>query len=523
MQHDDRGTLWLSAGGKLLQVADGRVRVPPAPVPVIGKVRSLHRDGEGTLWLGTFDGLVRQRGGAWHLFGADAGLPGDVYQVVTDRNGFLWAGTSQGIVRVSTRVLADIEAGRRRYADAAVFHATDQRREVDASRSHQPGAWRGGDGRLWFATSRGVVSVDPARLRVNPYPPAVRIERAFVDGRPAGRGATNRFPPGSGALEFHFAGITLLEPQRAQHRYRLEGFDHQWVEAGTRRVAYYTNIGPGRYRFRVQASNADGVWNEAGDAVDFTLAPHLHQTWWFYGLCAAGLLGLGFSFHRLRVAQVHSRYAATFAERNRFARELHDSLLQGMAAALLQLRTVRKRLAPAAPAPPADAVRAELEAVENLIGANMEETRQLVWDLREQAPGAAPIEPALGQLVRRAAERSSIDVRLHAEGAATALPPRIRRELLRIAQEALSNALTHAQARHVEVRVTHDQDSVRLSVHDDGRGFDPGAAPGSTTGHFGLVGMRERAAAIGALAIESQPGRGTTVEVTIRKRERGNG
>jgi signal transduction histidine kinase/ligand-binding sensor domain-containing protein len=525
IQHDDRGVLWLSAGGKLAQLVDGRVRLPSDPAAAeaarVGRVRSLYRDADGTLWLGTYDGLLRNRGGRWRLFAAGPGhLPEDLYQVLADDRGHLWAGSSVGIVRVSKRALDELEAGRRHLLDTVSFPASGQHRDVDAMRPRQPGAWKTRDGQLWFAAARGLVRIDPAHVRINTQAPAVLVEQALVDGRPAQRGVPNAFPPGSGALEFHFAGITLLEPHKAMHRYRLEGFEPGWVEAGNRRVAYYTNIPPGRYRFRVQASNADGVWNEAGDTVELTLAPHFFQTWWFAGLCALGLLGLVVAFHRMRVAQVHSRYAATFAERNRVARELHDSLLQGMSAALLHIGGVRKRLARTGPRLEPQAVDGELARIEHLMSSNMEDTRRYVWDLRESTADAPlPIEPALGQLVRRVTQGLPIEVRVEAEGAATPLPAHISRELLRIVQEALSNALKHAQAAHIEVRLCYDHDSVRLSVRDDGRGFDPQVAPGTTAGHFGLAGMRERAAAIGALAVESVPGRGTKVEVTIPRQE----
>ena len=536
MQPDARGVLWLSAGGKLLQVdpQQNKVVTPLGLDPTIGKIRSLHRDDDGILWLGSADGLVRNQGGIWTRFGAAQGLiPEDLFQVVSDDRGYLWASTTAGIVRVSKQSLADVAAGRRARVDIVAFAASDQRREVGAVRARQPGVWRGHDGRLWFATSRGVVSLDPARLRVNTLPPAVLVEDVLVDGRPARRGGPNVFPPGSGALEFHFSSVTLIEPQKASHRYRLEGFDRDWIEAGTRRAAYYTNIPPGHYRFAVQGSNADGVWNQSGDQVDLTLAAHYYQTWWFYVLCAAAALGLGLSFNRMHVAQVHSRYAATFAERNRVARELHDSLLQGMAAALLHMKGLRKRFAPTAPAPRAEAVAGALEKIESLIGRNMEETRRFVWDLREQpVPGDQPLGPALQQLVDRAQDElgkgqgpsagAGLEVRLRIEAgcAGLTLAQHPRRELLRITQEALSNAINHAQAARIDVALARKGTSVTLTVSDDGRGFDLVQAPGADAGHFGLVGMRERAGSIGALVVESRPGQGTKVEVTVDLQQR---
>ena len=351
-------------------------------------------------------------------------------------------------------------------------------------------------------------------MPVNALPPPVIIEEALVDGRAAVRGVMNHFPPGSGAFEFHFAAITLLDPRKAQHRYRLEGFDAGWVEAGTRRSAYYTNMKPGRYRFRVQGSNADGVWNEAGDALELTLAPHVYQTWWFFALAGLGALAGAAGVHRLRLQKVRDRYAAIYSERTRVARELHDSLLQGMTAALMHLRGLRKRFAPEAAAAPPATVAGEIKAVEDLVASNIEETRHFVWDLRERGGAPPPALPAaLEDLAAPLGDRLEIAVTV--EGRPVPLSRHAQRELLRIAHEALTNVVKHAQARRVEVRLAYDERTLTLSIRDDGRGFDPQAAAGISTGHFGLAGIRERASLLGQLQLDAQPGRGTEVTVMV--------
>jgi ligand-binding sensor domain-containing protein/signal transduction histidine kinase len=523
MQHDDRGVLWVSAGGRLFRL-DGGHLVPARASEsddrdsFLGKVRSLHRDASGTLWLGTHDGLVSRRDGVWRHFGPGEGLTrSDLFQVMTDDLGYLWAGASNGIVRVPLSSLAEVAGGRRPRLGPLSFQTSDQGREVGATRTRQPGAWKGRQGRLWFATSRGVLAINPARVRVNAVPPTVLIEEATVDGHRAIPGGV--FPPGAGALEFHFAAITLLEPEKAQHRYLLEGFDRDWVDAGTRRVAYYTNIRPGHYRFRVQGSNADGAWNEAGDALPLTLSPHFYQTVWFYGAAALGALGLALLVHRMRVAQLHGHYAATFAERSRVARELHDSLLQGMAATVMRLRALRKWIAPDAPAPAPSELAAEIKEIEEVVSTNMEETRRFVWDLRDRQGEPPELPTALAQLARRAAVNPGVAIEVHVEGAVSPLPAHARREILRIAQEALNNALAHGQARQVDLRLGYAPDGLRMTVSDDGRGFDPAHSPGVEAGRFGLAGMRERGAALGTLAIESRPGHGTTVALTISRQE----
>jgi signal transduction histidine kinase/ligand-binding sensor domain-containing protein len=517
LQHDDRGTLWVSASGTLATLEGGKLVRAISEASQVARIRAILKDQDGTLWFGTGRGLVRRRAGQWKSFGRAEGLvEEDLYQLVADDQGFLWAGASQGILRISRRSLEEVAEGRRPRLEIVAFDSSDERRDVGATRTRQPGAWRSAGGRLWFASSRGVIGVDPRRLRVNTLAPTVLIESAIVDGRPARRGTANVFPPGSGTLEVHFAGITLLEPQKARHRYRLEGFDERWVDAGTRRMAYYTNLSPGPYRFRVQASNADGVWNETGDSIELRLRPHFYRTIWFYAACALGVAGLGFWFHRARVGRVGARYAATLAERARVARELHDSLLQGMSAVAMQLRGLRKRLGAGAVVP-GEALAKDLKALESVVAANLEDTRRFVWDLREQHAREVPLGPALAALARKIGQGQGVACEVRVEGAERPLAHDVERALERIAQEAVANALKHAEARHIELRLCYEGERVRLSITDDGRGFDEQAAPGVDAGHFGLLGMRERAARVGALTIASRPGQGTKVEIVVAR------
>jgi signal transduction histidine kinase/ligand-binding sensor domain-containing protein len=520
IQRDDRGTVWVSAAGRLLRVDGDRLVKPHPGDPRVGKVRSLFTDRDGALWLGTHDGLVRVRQGQVRSFGEAEGLErADFYQLLADDRGDLWVGAGHGILRISRASIDALDRGQRQRLEVLSFDVSDQGREVGATRTRQPCAWKGPDGRLWFATRRGVVSVDPAHVRLNTSRPPVLIEEALVDGRPAERGVANRFPPGSGAMEFHFSAITFLEPNKAQHRYLLEGFDRQWISAGTRRVAYYTNVRPGHYRFRVQGSNADGVWNEAGDVLELTLAPHFHQTWLFYAAVALVVLGLVLAFHRMRLGQLKARYAATYAERNRMARELHDSLLQGMSAALMRLRGLRKLFKGAITRPDDPAVASEITEIEEVVAGNIEETRRLLWDLRGEAQGPTDLGGALESLVRKLGNARGAAMRTTVEGTASLLPRHVCRELLLITQEAITNALTHGAAKAIEVRLCYEDQQVRLLIRDDGRGFDPALALGPDAGHFGLKGMRERAASLGALVVDSRPGQGTRVEVTVSRRE----
>jgi signal transduction histidine kinase/ligand-binding sensor domain-containing protein len=515
VQEDDQGRMLVIAVGGVAFVQNDRlVRLTAEKGPNAIWGRGIHRDADGIVWMGTIgNGLLRVTQGKIRTFAAPEGIvPDQLYQVLVDDEGFVWAGTSRGIIRVSKQSLVDVERGRRQRADLVTFERSDQRRDVAATRVHQPSAWKCRDGRLLFATDQGLVTIDPRRLRSNPVPPSVLVQEATVDGHRVRRGEANQFPPGPGNLELHFAAITLLEPQKAVHRYLLEGFDERWVDAGTRRVAYYTNIPAGRYRFRIQASNADGLWNETGDAIEFHLAPHFYRTAWFYALCALGVFSLGFWFHRSRLARVRSEALAAHAERTRVARELHDSLLQDMSGVAMMINAVRTTL-PAAAANVAE----KLTRIETTVTASLAETRRYVWDLRdppEKTDGALGL--ALTRLAAKTTGGTDVRCTVHVEGDPVALAPGVQDELLRMAQEALANAIKHAGASYIRVRLWYDRSAVKLQVSDDGRGFEPEGVVAAKAGHFGLVGLRERATRLGAtLNLESQPGRGTTVEVTV--------
>jgi signal transduction histidine kinase/ligand-binding sensor domain-containing protein len=511
---DDGGTVWLAATSGLAKL-EGRqlVRAAEADGIDLGPVRSIHRDRDGDLWLGTAgSGLVRRSRGHFTAIDQRSGLDvPETYQVITDDLGFLWIGTSRGILRFDRQQLRQSGGSGAPQVTAARFEISDERRDVSATGTRQPGAWKSRDGRIWFAAEQGVLTLDPAHLRLDPVPPPVVIESALVDGRPVVPGHPAIFGPGRGNLEFHFAAVTLIERHKVRHRYQLEGFDPGWIEAGTRQVAYYTNIAPGSYRFRVQASNADGAWNNQGDAVAFRLRPAFHQTGWFYALAALAVLALAWLLHRVRLLRLRREYLAVFAERGRVARELHDRLLQEMSATAMHLYAVRTQI-PAA----AQELAPKIEAIEKMVSGSVEETRRYVWDLREASDGPADLGRALEALAQRSAGGRPESCVVTVQGAPVRLSLDVHDQLLRIAHEALRNALKHAQASRIDVQLAYHNDGITLTIRDDGRGFRPERVDGRDQGHFGLLGMRERAARIGAaLELTSRSGEGTTVEVVL--------
>ena len=360
------------------------------------------------------------------------------------------------------------------------------------------------------AIGKGVNVIDPAGLRANTQPPPAVIEQVRVDGEPVGTFTKAELAPGKTRFDFHYAGLSFVAPEKVRYKYRLEGFDKDWIDGGARRVAYYTNLGPGDYRFEVMACNNDGVWSRAPASFSFTLRPHFYRTPWFYALVAAALAFVAAQAYFLRVRQMKARFAAVLQERNRIARELHDNLAQEILGVSVQLELVA-RLLPRS----TEAAKTHLDRARALVRASIAEARRYVWDLRSQSLEDRDLATALSEMTRRLTAESGVQTQFEVSGTFRPLTPQVENNLLRIGQEAVNNAVRHARARLITVNLSYDAREVRLSVRDDGRGFDP-QADGSADGHFGILGMRERAAEMGGTVnIHTRPGHGTEVLVGV--------
>jgi signal transduction histidine kinase len=380
-----------------------------------------------------------------------------------------------------------------------------------ATNSH-PSAWRTGDGLLWFATPKGLVEVDPAHFPVNTVEPPVALVRFAVDDidQPLNDNSL-KVPAGHNHFQFDYAGLSYTAPQKVRYRYMLEGFDHQWTEAGPRRSAYYTSIPPGHYTFRVQAANNDGNWNLTGTSLSFQLKPHFYQTLWFYLLFLALAAALVFLTFRLRLLRAQREFNAVLAERNRIAREVHDTLAQGYVGVSVQLEVVSELLRNHK----TDAAVRHLDTTRQHVREGLAEARQSIWALRSQDSG----ENTLPVKLRRTTEQANgngIEAAFSIFGAYRPMPPGMEREFLRVGQEAIHNVKKHAGARHLVVQLEYGPAEIALVVRDDGRGFKVNEAVDSPPGHYGLTGMRERADAIGGtLEVTSDLGSGTTVRMQV--------
>src|SRR5579864_779562 len=316
--HEDlAGVVWVGTGGGLTRFDDGRTTsyTSAAGLPN-SSATAMFEDGEGTLWIGTPGGLARYKNGAFTPLGSGAGITDAVEQVLVDTQGSLWLAGATGILRIRLTDIDALAAGRVKKLSPVRYAREDGLSTIECSVSTQPLSFRGRDGRLWFATTKGLAVVDPARRPLNPIPPPVHIESLIADDQSFDLRRALRLPPGKQNLEFQYTATSLRFPSRVRFRYKLEGVDQVWVEAGERRTAYYDHIGPGRFRFRVIACNDDGLWNEAGDSIAFEIAPYYYQTWWFYSVSILLLSLLLAGGYRLREQQLrrHERELETVVD-----------------------------------------------------------------------------------------------------------------------------------------------------------------------------------------------------------------
>jgi len=508
------GGLWIGTrGGGINRFRNGKFSAYSAGDGLSDEeVRSIYEDRRGNLWVGTRRGGVnRFRSGRFIACTTRDGLFDDcIYQILEDETGNLWMCSDKGVFRASINELVDFTEGRIKRISCISYGTADGMGSSQCS-SGQPAACKTDDGRLWFATSGGLAVIDPANIKINAQPPPVVIERVVVDNEPLEPNQRIEFSPGRERFEFHYAGLSFLATEKVRFKYRLDGFDREWVDAGTQRVAYYTNIPPGNYKFTVIACNSDGVWNQVGASFEFYLKPHFYQTYWFYIACSAVIALAVWGLYRLRVKQMKAQFAAVLAERNRLAREIHDTLAQGFVGIKLQLEACREMLSKGP-----QTAQQHLEMAHNIVGHSLAEVRRFIWDLRSQAlPDgdlAASLSEFAGQLAAARGVRASVKV----SGKERRLTAVVENNILRIGQEALTNAIKHAQAKQIQVELNFDLESVSLRVIDDGCGFDVKNRPSSSDGHFGLVGMMERAERIGGrLELESRPGEGTRVTLSV--------
>lgn len=527
-----RGGLWLGFyDGGVEHFADSKVQASYTAADGLGKgrVNSLRIEQDGTLWAATEGGLSRLKDGRFFTLGSKNGLPcNGVHWTVEDDDRFLWLYMQCGLVRVARPdlegwIVASDKDDKRSIAFKAFDGSDGTPTFAAALWRYTPAVTKSLDGRIWFKGFVGASVIDPHHIPFNSVPPPVHIEQITADRKTYwqdwSRDASSskpRLPPLVRDLTIDYTALSLVVAEKVRFRYKLDGWDRDWQDAGTRRQAFYTNLAPRKYRFRVMACNNSGVWNGAGSFLDFSIAPAYYQTTWFRALCAAAFLGLLWALYQFRLHQLQRQFnfglEARVNERTRIARELHDTLLQSFHGLLMRFQAVSDELVEGEPKQDLD------DAIERAARA-ITEGRDAVQGLRSSVAESNDLAAAIGALGKElaAADSRPPEFTMQVEGAQRGLHPILRDEVYRVAGEALRNAFRHADARRIEVEVRYDERRFRLRVRDDGKGIDPNLLAGDgRAGHFGLRGMRERAKRVGGkLTVWSELQSGAEVELSI--------
>ncbi len=474
-------------------------------------VNCLLRDSTGTLWIGTAEGLAFFSAGHMQVpRRVPDSLHEPIFGMAEDRNGWLWIATASHVLQVQRRSLLGDGLSE---TDVREYGLADGLQGTEGVKRYQS-VVADSQGQVWLSTNRGLSVVNPSRGTVNSPPALVHIEAVSADGSALDLRGPIRVPAAKQQTTFRYVGLSLSNSERVRYRYRLEGFDHGWSEPVTNREATYGNLGAGSYRFRVMASNGDGLWNGAEAAVALEVQPALWQTWWFRLACVmcAGLATL--LVYRLRLHQLtrllNVRFEERLAERTRIAQELHDTLLQGVLSVSMQLHVAVDQLPADSPALPA------MNRILQLTGQVVDEGRNTLRGLRSSIESAHDLKSSLSRIPEELGSEQAINFRVIVEGATVPLRPAIRDEVYRIGREALVNAFRHSGAGNIDLHLEYAPKQLRILVQDDGRGIDPQVLQSGRDGHWGLAGMRERAERIGGkLRVLSRSGGGTEVELRL--------
>jgi signal transduction histidine kinase/ligand-binding sensor domain-containing protein len=515
MVSDATGGIWFGlANGSIVEERQGKFRTWSSNDGLSGvAIHHLSTGSDGELWAATGRGLCWLAGQRFACRNAASGLPGDrVLWALPDAGGNLWLGYNIGVARMNAQQLRESSGGHAEL-DLKFFDDADGIVNNPRVEGNSPAAFAQ-DGRLWLTTSQGVAILDPEHLQPNPIPPPVQILGLEADEQAVDLGGPIRLRPLTRDLQFSFTAICLTVPRKVRFRYRLDGFDHAWHDGGSVREASYTNLPPGHYTFRIIAANSDGVWNTSGATLPFFLAPAYFQTLWFWLLCLACVILLTAWLLRLRLRSIQRnlrlRLEERMDERTRIAQELHDHLIQEMVGISMQME-IADELTPAGTKAKTALERA-LALSRSAIGGG----RLTLQSLRRHPVTGSALVESLRQTADAYSEKTLSTVEYRIDGEEQLLHPQVAEDLSELGQEALRNALKYAGRGIVKVRLRFGPSAFELMVRDEGPGMAEEIQRAGIPGHYGLTGMRERAARIaGEFSIISAPMQGTTVQVAV--------
>lgn len=510
---DREGRVWFGmAGGQVLRLdPDGTARTFGSDDGLgRGAIQALFEDKDGVVWAGGTAGVSRFADGRFTTMPVEGNRRRqNVVAIAQDVAGDFWLGVRSGVMRVPREDMDTAVKNPSRPVQQPLYDMDDGLNGLPIWLGY-PTVTRAGDGRLWFVTSDGVSTFDPRLISKHRLPPPVQVETITADDAPIVAGTQQQLPPLTSRLQIDYTGISFTVPSKVEFRYKLEGFDADWVDAGTRRQAFYTNLPPRSYRFHVIAGN-DGVWNETGAALSFAILPAFYQTAWFRLVVLATMAFAAWGAWRLRVRRVREQFDMVLAERARMAREIHDTLLQSLVGVTLQFDALSSGLDQSS-----SPLRREIDRLRKQLEQCIREARQSILDLRTPAPGESDLASAIRQVIEKQTRDSAVTFDLTIVGTPRPSGPRVTQQLQRIAQEAVTNAMRHADATRIRIQLCYDDGSVALRVSDNGRGFDPARPVFTPEDHWGLANMKERADQIGAqFRLTSSPGAGTEIETVV--------
>jgi signal transduction histidine kinase/ligand-binding sensor domain-containing protein len=507
-QNDD-GSILVGTSAGLYQVVGDHVRmIAGLSHPY---VLSISIDDARNVWVGTKGGgLDWLKGGhAFHL-GTLSGIEDyEIFSVLDDKHGFLWMGTSRGIVRVQRQQLEEVAQQKRQKLDYVLLGKDDGMPSSECVGVAQPSSIRMKDGSLWFATAKGLVHNDPEGT-VLPLAQPAQLTGEVLGNTSVDATDKLELTPGLEDLVFQFNSQNLANPGQMEFRYKLDGYDRDWTVTRYR-AAHYRKLPPGHYRFLVEARSAGSAWHDKITSMAVHQQPYFYQAWWFYAVLCTLIAAAAMRLFRWRLARAKGELGVVLEERNRIAREWHDTLMAGFAAISWQMETTARLLGSET-----SAAAKACELARNMVRHCQTEARRILWDLRENEEATGPLSSALTNALTPLSAKEGVDMRLQVEGQEVQLAPGCVHHLVCIGQEAVTNALRHAVPNIISVHLQYHTDWLSLSVKDDGRGFRASDKLAATHGHFGIPVMEERARKLGgSLRVETSAGNGTEILVHI--------
>jgi len=521
---DESGGVWAGLlNGGVVHYRAGQIHKPQltAANPGTERVLSLVRGNDGAIWAGTENGVSRIANGGVATLTRANGLPCNiVHWIMEDSASSYWLYTECGLLRIARTELNAWIGDPDRKVAATTFDSADGIQLLGVLNYSRPVVTKSSDGKIWFENGNKLAVIDPSSTNLNTLPPPVHVEEITAEGKSYHPEQGLRLPPLIRNLAIGYTALSLAAPEKVRFRYKLEGQDTDWREVINERKVQYSNLPPRTYRFRVTASNNNGVWNEQGASLDFSIEPAYWQTTWFRASCVGAFLLLLWALYRFRIRQIaqqfNMRLEERVNERTRIARDLHDTMMQNFQGALLQLRAGLRFLS-TEPGKAEEVLAGAIDQAAQAIRGGREAVQGLRASAQESNDLGAAIMRLGHELAAGQPAGSARTVRVQVEGIARDLHPIIRDEIFRVAAEALRNAAQHSRGTRVEVELWYDPREFRLRVRDDGQGIDPSIlAAGGRELHFGLRGMSERATLVGGkLTVWSAPGSGTEVELVI--------